>query len=450
MDKSVLKEAEKPNVKLIADLQGIEFIHFGSEETSVYGAMGCFGQETPIEMFEKDYNSKKDIDGIKEKIFAETAGRAHGAVLDQNSFTFNIKGLSRLTTLQLCQPLYLSHLQQSMRRVTVDSGVQLPDAILESNFLEKTLDLMNESFALYSEMDSKKIPTEDARYILPLSVRTNIQTTGDAREFMHLYDMSTQDYTPSLIRDVVEDMMMQLKKNSPKMFEDRENNYENRSWYPCPQLFSPENETLKKIINGVNGVQNNYKTYLINPTYFHMSDDTIKKAIIGKDYAELNNLKQIKFKFLFPLSLSAYHQAVRQRTWNHDVEPIYDGIKRGEIIIPPIIEKSDFSQKYDSMNKRMLELYSDLIGGGIPKQEALVVIPHSLKVHDIGEIDGWNAIYSLPLRTCQKAQWEIRNIATDMAHKISKINPTLGEYATYRGKLYENGCPEKKSCHRCD
>lgn len=439
----------KPKVNLIGALQSSEYEGYGPEEIAVYGALGCFEERSPLELFLEDKAKlpKDKFEKKKARIFRETSGRGHGSVLDQNRFTFVIEDVPRIVTLQLCLPQYLEHLQQSLRRANADRGFFVPDAIKDSRLFDEVVTLLNQSFLFYEEMKEEGIPGEDARYVLPLNTRTNIQTTGDARELTHLHDMSRRPGVPSIVRETIEEMMSKLTDVVPRLFEERERSYEVLAWYPSAQLFSTENKTLERII--ING-KGSYNVNLLSSVDFPMNEEEIKKAIKERDEAELANLKHTHYTFLTMMSLASFHQAIRQRTWDQSVQSIYGALKVGEFKIPPSIEKDRrFKAAYEDLNREMLELHNRLIERGVPQEEAVGVVPHSLKVFDLIHVNGWNALHSIGKRTCTEAQWEIRSIARDMRDRIRTINPSLGKYINPQGVLYGK-CPERKSCGLCE
>ena len=143
----------------------------------------------------------------------------------------------------------------------------------------------------------------------------------------------------------------------------------------------------------------------------------------------------IHFEFLVLMSLACFHQATRQRTWNHSVESIYDAVEDAlrhpaeRMVIPPTIERSEFASEYEALHQSLLKLYQKMVEGGVPRSEAIGVIPHSLKIYDWVHINGWNAIHSIGKRTCIEAQWEIRAIAKKMAKDIKKAIPAFEKWA---------------------
>ncbi len=171
----------------------------------------------------------------------------------------------------------------------------------------------------------------------------------------------------------------------------------------------------------------------------------------GRDETELSNLKHLHFEFLVPMSLACFHQATRQRTWNHSVESIYDAVTDAirypeeRMVIPPKIKNSMFVSEYRMLHMDLLYLYMELIEQNIPKSEAIGVLPHSLKIYDWIHVNGWNAIHSIGKRTCTEAQWEIRSIACKVAQDIKDVVPAFKEWAEPQCITYGK-CPEFKDC----
>jgi len=116
----------------------------------------------------------------------------------------------------LSVPLYLSHLQQSMRRVE-PYGLTLPESLRGIGWLDSLLD---QSLDLYYEMVNDGIPKEDARYVIPLYSSTNIQTVGNAREYTNLLLLSRQEGVPTITRRIVEEIINELRSVSGGLFKE--------------------------------------------------------------------------------------------------------------------------------------------------------------------------------------------------------------------------------------
>lgn len=434
---------QEPKIDLIAVSKSTRIPDFGPEQLSAYGALGCFEEKSTLQIYEGIELGKRAK--TEEIVLRESAGRGHGSVSDQNHFTFSIENLTRAATLQLCLPHYLAHLQQSLRRATADRAFYLPSSIRESSLYSDAKQILMEAFEIYNNLGEKGVPKEDARFLLPLYTKTNIQTSGDAREFMHLYHMTKQGEIPSPVKGVVDGIFQQASAAAPNVFKDWGYNYEALAWYPAAQLYSSENKTGNEII----AEQKNPD----RAVYFEhdLSDTAIDDAVKNRNETELSNLKHIHNGnrmqgFLLPMSIACFHQAIRQRTWDHSIESIYDATKRNNVLIPPSIE--DYRDDFVEQHNRMIGLYNDLTKE-IPRKEAIGVIPHSLQVYDFIHVNGWNSIHSIGKRTCVEAQWEIRALANQIAAIIREKNPSLGRYTHPQGVVYGK-CPEKKPCGLCD
>ncbi|MFH1425495.1 MAG: FAD-dependent thymidylate synthase [archaeon] len=419
-------------VSLVAWLQN-SFFDYGAEDAAASGARGCFSEKCSADIH-FDEARRNDYEARKEKIFAETSGRGHGAVLDQSGFVFSLDNLTRASTLFLCGPQYGSHLQQSLRRATAERGFHFPEGLNE-----EARAIMESQFKLYDEMQEAGIPAEDARFILPLYTRTTIQTLWNARELMHLDSMSKREGVPSEVRDTVKQMIGLAKEVAPRLMADRDENYEPLAWMPSSQLFAGENKTIENLAEACDE-----EVALLDHSRVPMSDMAVKMAVSERDEAEIANLKHYHYSFLARMSLAAFHQATRQRTWDQSVQTLRGALARGDYVIPPSIELGDFEERYRYLNGRAMDFAFDRLSD----PDALGVLPHSLQVVDLIHVNGWNAIYSIGKRTCEKAQWEIRGIAQKMAGLIKGVSPEVGQFAIPQGITYGR-CPERESCGEC-
>jgi thymidylate synthase (FAD) len=416
------------------------------QSLSVAGALGCFGEQSSgyfleqLNAMDSEARAKKE-----EKVLRKSFGIGHGAVGDQGCFAFSIENLPRVATLFLCAPEYLSHLQQSLRRAVASRGFYLPDVIKNSDLAEEVKKVLSNSFEFYMRMSKNGVPEEDARFILPLYTKTNIQTSGDARELCHLVSMAKNPGVPSVVKEVVNEIIRLAKEKSPYLFEDFGFNYESIAWRPAPFLFADKNDGMKKLIEQESVFSKNEEVTLVScdtQMLEVLDDEIIDAAIRGRKEAEISLLKHVHFTFLFPISIVGFHQVTRQRTWNLAVESIYDAIQDDSsgLVTPPSIARSSFGDEFQRQHQKMMSLTREF-----PLNEAIGIISHGLKVYVLAHIDGWNAIHSIGKRTCQTAQWEIRAIAWKMAKIIKREFPALSKWVEPQCIVYGK-CPEDKNC----
>lgn len=416
------------------------------------GALGCFEEDSSSKILGDLLALPAEKRDKKcEAVLKNSFGMGHGSVGDQGYFIFSIENLPRAATLQLCLPEFASHLQQSLRRAKPERGFYLPAVIKNHQIFGALAErVLSETFEFYEEMTEAGIPGEDARYLLPLYTKTNIQTALNARELCHFEAMSKKDGVPAVVWAVVREMMSLAKNRTPYLFENFGFNYEPLAWYPSSQLYAKGNKTMTDLIK-MSGV--NHDVVMLDQSIINkaITTETLRKAVGNRDEAELANLKHIHFEFLAKMSLACFHQATRQRTWNQSVESIYDAAKyditeyTSRMFIPESIKNSDFAFRYGVLHQKLIGLYLLMTSNVIAKQEAIGVIPHSLMVYDWIHVNGWNAIHSIGKRRCTKAQREIRNIADAMAGYIEATTPIFRGYVEPQCVTYGK-CPEKDSC----
>jgi len=298
---------------------------------------------------------------------------------------------------------------------------------------------------LYSKMVLGGIPEEDSRNVIPLFAKTNITTSGNSRELKHFLQLASMDWMPSVIRDdVAAPIYTELMKVAPKLFTKRSANYEVLGWWPSPVLFAPSNIIIKQIIDRADSPK---KPVFIsnNPL-----EEIIQLALVERYEPILSMLKHSHNGssidgYLVPMSLSCFHQMTRQRTLNQAVESVYDAAERAMIVIPPKIGRSNFREEYLYQNEKMISLYHKLISIGVPRQEAIGIIPHSLAVYDLLHVNGVNAYLFIGKRACKEAQWEIRGIANDICEDIKAKNSIYENIAAAQGTILGQ-CPERDMC----
>jgi len=172
---------------------------------------------SPSEIFER-----MDLEKAR-RIIKRVTGYGHISVIEHASFTFSIEGVSRVMTHQLVRHRIASYTQQSQRYVIYDALEKYvtPPSIADSTEAKKTFD---ETLAKISETYQKLlklgISKEDARFVLPNAAKTNIIVTMNARELRHFFNLRCCTRSQWEIREVATEMLRQVKKVAPTLFEN--------------------------------------------------------------------------------------------------------------------------------------------------------------------------------------------------------------------------------------
>lgn len=211
-------------------------------------------------------------------------------------------------------------------------------------------------------------------------------------------------------------------------------------------------------------------------------DKNLSKEAIQKYINMLNNLghespiEHASFTFAAEgISRSLSHQLVRHRLASYSQQSQrYVKINNFEYIIPPSIEENEEAKEVfikamqeDQKNYRQItdvlfnKNYNSFIKEGIAEREARrkaeklaiedarYVFPNACETKIVFTMNTRSLMHFFSLRCCNRAQWEIRNMAFEMVKICKKVYPTLFKNA---GPNCINGpCPEgKMSCGKLE
>jgi len=148
--------------------------------------------------------------------------RGHHSVLEHAYATFRISGVSRAFTHQLVRHRLCSFTQQSQRYVDESNFHYIePDSVKDN---PKTHSIFIKSIenakAVYQELQQLGIKNEDARFVLPNAIESQIVVTANLRQWRHIVELRGNPDAQWEIRKVVIEILKILKMYVPTVFED--------------------------------------------------------------------------------------------------------------------------------------------------------------------------------------------------------------------------------------
>jgi thymidylate synthase (FAD) len=164
-------------------------------------------------------------------------------------------------------------------------------------------------------------------------------------------------------------------------------------------------------------------------------------------------LEHISFTFgIEGVSRALTHQLVRHRIASYSQKSQrYVKHKSGfDYIIPETIKNNEkLVDLYSEMMKKISEFYDELIDSDIPAEDARYVLPNACETKIIVTMNARELIHFFSIRCCNRAQWEIRNMAEMMLEECFKVAPSIFKNAG-PGCLF-GPCPEKEmTCGKID
>lgn len=146
----------------------------------------------------------------------------HDSVAEHATFTFLIEGISRVTLAQLTRHRIASFTVQSQRYVELERMTAVLPLSIRCNreLSERAYDVLGQSKELYDEALKHGVPKEDARYLIPQAVITQLVLTMNARELRHFFSLRCCNRAQWEIRELADRMLRICKGSAPELFRD--------------------------------------------------------------------------------------------------------------------------------------------------------------------------------------------------------------------------------------
>ena len=146
----------------------------------------------------------------------------HHSVIEHASATFRITGVSRSFTHQLVRHRLCAFSQRSQRYVNEKSFAFVePESIRDKTEAHRLFEeFMAEAKSVYCKLQELGTKNEDARFVLPNAVQSEIVISANFRELRHILCVRCDRHAQWEIRNVSLQMLRILKEQAPSVFED--------------------------------------------------------------------------------------------------------------------------------------------------------------------------------------------------------------------------------------
>ncbi|MGB9735372.1 MAG: FAD-dependent thymidylate synthase [bacterium] len=137
------------------------------------------------------------------------------------------------------------------------------------------------------------------------------------------------------------------------------------------------------------------------------------------------------------------HQLVRHRlaSYSQQSQRYTKFDKQSDFIVPETIRKNEeLKEKFLTLSNKAINLYHEMISAGIPLEDARYILPSGINTRIIVTMNARELLHFFRLRTCLRAQWEIREMAIEMLKLAKAVAPIIFKKA---GPACITGpCPE--------
>ena len=413
---------------------------------------------TALEIMERSRDKEKNAN-----LITKVTASGHTSTVEHIFFNLAFENVSVAVEQFMIEFRLASFTVKSRRYVDfADCGYHIPDALNDSQKARYTAQ-MDKLFALYGTLCERGIPKEDARFVLPYCFYSNFFCSLNGRELLGvlramLFGRGSKN---AEIRAIGAQLLKQCKEAAPGVFGD----FEEKNAAYCDTLPLPP---IKKS-SGSQSAQPAVALLSCTPDARRLvaksalmerycctgadADETLKDdaALLQTLDAVVQSgrpraLEMANFTVRFSdVSLSTLTHFARHRMQSIAI-PSLTVCDRQSHIIPPVIKETpELLDLYLDAFSSTAALYDAFKTEGVSEDDLVYVLLSGNVIDFVTTMNARELRLFLKLRTCNRAQWEIRALATELLFLLRKDNPLL--FARFGPSCVIDGkCPEGRMC----
>ena len=333
---------------------------------------------------------------------------------------------------------------------------------LKKKFIEHSKMLFN----VYGDLADSGINKEDARFILPYCFHSNIIMGLNARElekmiisfkYGRLSRITELKELGEKLYEIVQEYVPYLTPNIKHQEEHSENDFE----YLESLEERPEIKILPKV-SLISYTPNADDVIIESNIMYHYQcskdeakrilNDMVKKDKDAKEKImqnilhkeERRELEQVSFSFQIPISLSILTHLTRHRMHALLVPEFVPMWNLNNYIVPESI-KANYNEKFVNAVNENIKVCEEFKKAGVIEEDLIYFYLGAQMLNVVTTSNGRNTQWVCRMRCCNKAQWQIRFIAKEMAKQVSEVAPLLGK-GLGSTCMTDRICNEGKEC----
>jgi thymidylate synthase (FAD) len=144
------------------------------------------------------------------------------------------------------------------------------------------------------------------------------------------------------------------------------------------------------------------------------------------------------------ISRACSHQLVRHRVASYSQQSQrYVKLNKPPIIVPPAVAgDAGLAAKFTEAAEAAYADYRELLDAGVEAEDARYLLPQAVETKIVVTMNARELLHFFTLRTCERAQWEIRAMAERMLQLALPAAPTI--FAKAGPACIRGRCPEGK------
>lgn len=431
----------------------VKIINYNANADSIVAAAGRISTTlgSAEEIYVKSCESGEEKNRL---LIKKILASGHKSVLEHVSVNLAFDNVSVFVEQFMIEFRLASFTVKSRRYVDfAKMGYYVPDFAGDDRLQKMFCDHMDELFAEYEEFVQQGIPKEDARFVLPYCFRSNFYCTLNARELEMV--MSEMLYGRGKqypeIRELGQSLYCQCQEVLPYL-EPKENTGKESGYVlasfagKCTER--KREEGLISLLAGTEEPERIICEAAVSAYGITLEDiDEEKQKKILKELLGENRkraLEQAHFTFRFNrISLAGLTHLVRHRMQSIVTPDLLSVCDAKHYVLPQTIEDAGLALRYTEIFEKNRVMTEKLIAEGMYEKDAVYLLLSGMTVPVVTTMNANELETFIRLRTCNRAQWEIKACADELLMQLRGKYPML--FSLYGpGCCMYDRCPEGK------
>lgn len=404
-----------------------------------------------VEIFEKAREHPKNQELIQ-KVFSS----GHKSVIEHAVFTIALKDVSAFVEQFFIECRLASFTVKSRRYVDFSHlGYHIPEDLKEEE-RKQYCQYMDLLFGAYQTLLDGGIPKEDARFLLPYSFHSNFYCTLNARELIQILSAIRHGRGQGIpeLQDLADQIIRQAKEVLPGVFSNLEDGSTDENSSHDSQtanhmvkvqddvsFVTPQEAGSIRLLNAPSGPLD-----ILNTAYSMNHPDSDCPPDIGTllKSQRPRELEQLAYSFLISdVTLSGITHIVRHRMQSIIIPSIWN-INHSRFILPDTIRlDAPMAEIYQQVLKKANAMAKQMSQNPALQKYSYYYALSGNVMDIMTTINARELKHFIQLRTCRRAQWEIRKVSIEILQCLRNSCPEL--FYFFGPSCYVNGfCPEGK------
>jgi thymidylate synthase (FAD) len=216
---------------------------------------------------------------------------------------------------------------------------------------------------------------------------------------------------------------------------------------PKAELIGGSNygDNIKRIWQGYRRCYSDEEGVVQSPDYPAM--EAFIRKMLKAEHAHESPLEMASLTFHITCSRACSHQLVRHRIASYSQQSQrYVRMDNLPVIVPPSVNADMAKSLAFALSVSQIEeAYQAFLAKGIPAEDARYLLPNCVATQLVVTMNFRSLLHFFAERTCNRAQWEIRDIANQMLEQCKQLYPCVFEHAGAHCMKLKR-CPEAKPC----